>query len=360
MARRQNPEIREFLLQNMETHPDSVVSMAAQKFGISRAALGGYMSKLIADGLVSAEGKTRARKYKLKLLVNEYLQKERNGLWTEDNVWRENVLPWMKGVKQNIIDVCHYGFTEMVNNVLDHSQSPDLIVAYRQTYTTIIIQVIDHGIGIFNKIQKDFHLADARTALFELTKGKLTSDKKRHSGEGIYFTSRMFNKFTMFSGHLCYSRVRREGEGWLIETIDEKDEQIGTSIMLTIDTNADWTTRSVFDKYQGDDIHFRTTHVPIALGKYPGEQLVSRSQAKRILTRFTDFSEIILDFTGVNEIGQPFADEIFRVFKNEHPGTPILAVCTNENIEKMIKYVQSEHSTLPLPLSGPKPSEPQA
>jgi anti-sigma regulatory factor (Ser/Thr protein kinase) len=357
MARRPRPEIREFILENVEAHPDSVVSMAGEKFGLSRAAIGAYVSRLLADGLITAEGKTRGRRYALAFLVNDKFRLERNGLWTEDNVWRERILPLMKNIKQNIVDICHYGCTEMVNNVLDHSMSPDIMVGYQQTHTKITIHIIDNGVGIFNKIQQDFHLADARTALLELSKGKLTSDKKRHSGVGIYFTSRMFDKFSILSGHLCYTRIRRDGDDWLVETSDEEDDQKGTAVRMIISTNADWTTRGVFEKYQGDDIYFRKTHVPVSLGRYPGEQLVSRSQAKRILARFADFSEVILDFDGVAEIGQPFADEIFRVFKNEHPNTPIYVARANEAVNRMIRYVESENATLPLPFSGTKPSE---
>jgi anti-sigma regulatory factor (Ser/Thr protein kinase) len=353
MARSQNPEIREFILQNVEARPDSVVSLTAEKYGLSRAALGGYMAKLLADGLITAEGKTRARRYQLKPLVNEKIFLERNGRWNEDTVWREHIRPLMKDVKQNILDIFQYGCTEMVNNVLDHSGSPDIYITYEQTYTTIEVSVLDHGIGIFNKIKNDFHLDDARTALLELSKGKLTSDRKNHSGEGIYFTSRMFEKFSILSGHLYYSRTRRDGDDWLIETLDKEENKKGTYVYMKIHTNADWTTRDVFNKYQGDDIYFRKTHVPVSLGRYPGEQLVSRSQAKRILARFPDFSEVILDFYGVNEIGQAFADEIFRVFKNEHPDTTLVATGTNENINRMIQYVQSNGATLPLPLPGP-------
>jgi hypothetical protein len=64
----------------------------------------------------------------------------------------------------------------------------------------------------------------------------------------------------------------------------------------------------------------------------------------------------MLDFTGVSEIGQPFADEIFRVFKTDHPDVKLVALGTNKNIEKMIQYVQSDAATLPLPFSGPKPA----
>ena len=77
------------------------------------------------------------------------------------------------------------------------------------------------------------------------------------------------------------------------------------------------------------------------LGQYPGEQLVSRSQAKRVLARFDQFTEVMLDFDSLDDIGQPFADEIFRVFPLDHPEVEIVVIKTNENVEQMIKYVSS-------------------
>ena len=54
--------------------------------------------------------------------------------------------------------------------------------------------------GIFKKIQKALDLLDERHAILELAKGKLTTDPKHHTGEGIFFTSRMFDEFTILSG----------------------------------------------------------------------------------------------------------------------------------------------------------------
>jgi anti-sigma regulatory factor (Ser/Thr protein kinase) len=299
------------------------------------------MARLVEDGLIISSGNTRARRYSLKPIVYECMHIELDAKMNEDTIWRDRVRPLMKDVQQNIIDLFQYGVTEMVNNVIDHSESHDLTITYKQTYNNIKVVVDDNGVGIFNKIQNYFHLSDARTALLELSKGKLTSDKVRHSGEGIYFTSRMFDMFSIMSGHLFYSRIRQEDDEWLIEAADKEDNCNGTYVRMSIGTNAKWTMREVFDKYQGDDIYFRRTHVPVALGRYPGEQLISRSQAKRILARFNDFAEILLDFRNVSEIGQPFADEIFRVYRNEHPGTRIMAFNANENINKMIQYVQA-------------------
>jgi low affinity Fe/Cu permease len=52
------------------------------------------------------------------------------------------------------------------------------------------------------------------------------------------------------------------------------------------------------------------------------------------------FKKIILDFKDISGIGQAFADEIFRVFKERHPDITIEFKNTNEAIEMMIKRVK--------------------
>ena len=152
----------------------------------------------------------------------------------------------------------------------------------------------------------------------------------------------MFDTFSIFSGHLSYFRTRSDGDDddWLIETKTPEVLHQGTAVWMTISTSATQTASEVFSKYQDDDYLFTKTHVPVALSRYPGEQLVSRSQAKRVLTRFEKFSEVSLDFQGVQEIGQAFADEIFRVFRNSHPETKVLAFNTSPAIDRMISHVQ--------------------
>lgn len=345
---RQNPLVREFILRNVADHPGDIGSLTVKKFGISRTAVNRYVTGLIDEGLMTAAGKTRARRYQLKNIVDVvFTQENITRLTDEDVVWRYKILPNIHGLNQNIVNICQYGFTEMLNNVIDHSLSDDAIISYTQNYCNVSMRIRDHGVGIFEKIQKDFKLADPRSALLELSKGKITSDKKRHTGEGIFFTSRMFDQFVITSGNLFYLRERIENDEWLIETNDVIEDVRGTSIYMQISTDAQWTTRTVFDTYQDDNLRFRRTHVPISLGNYPGEQLVSRSQAKRILARFDQFSEVILDFTDVEDIGQPFADEIFRVFKNSNPEINIIAVRTNPNIDKMIEFVTLAAQTDP-------------
>jgi anti-sigma regulatory factor (Ser/Thr protein kinase) len=344
---RQNPDIRDFILRTIPGHPLAIGSLAAEKFGLSRTTANRYLKRLEAEGFLSADGKTSARRYALKPISEHTTTVGITPDLYESDVWRQEVEPFLKAVPDNVERLCQYGFTEMFNNVIDHSGSADAIVSYRQDYAGIRMTVVDHGVGIFEKIRNDFHLPDARSALLELSKGKLTSDKAKHSGEGIFFTSRMFNSFTILSGHLCYTRKMTDDWGWLIETQDRAEYEKGTTVVMTLAANATWTPKDVFAKYQNEEWDFAKTHVPVALGQYGREQLVSRSQAKRILARFDRFEEVLLDFKGVAEIGQAFADEIFRVFALAHPKVKIAALNTTDEVEKMVAHAKAANPSSP-------------
>jgi len=46
-----------------------------------------------------------------------------------------------------------------------------------------------------------------------------------------------------------------------------------------------------------------------------------------------------LDFSGVYTIGQAFADEILRVWQNQHPNIKFITTNTNEDINFMLSRV---------------------
>jgi hypothetical protein len=48
---------------------------------------------------------------------------------------------------------------------------------------------------------------------------------------------------------------------------------------------------------------------------------------------------VVLDFTGVEMIGQGFADEIFRVFAEAHPSVHLTPVNYNDTVKNMIRHV---------------------
>lgn len=338
MPKRQekNEQIRQFILENVEAHPADITSVTSARFGISRQASHKHIQKLVQEGLLSSTGTTR-RKYEVKPLVNFSTQVSIQGL-EEDKLWRQTVLSLMTNVPANVLQICHHGFTEMVNNAIDHSEGTKLKISVMRTHTLIEIQIGDNGVGIFNKIQKAFNLDDPLHAILELSKGKLTTDPARHSGEGIFFTSRIFDRFAIISGKLSFTHLESDKD-WLLE--DKDVVFAGTLIQMRINLRSKRNIQQVFDTYTSDDFSFTKTHVPVFLARYGDENLVSRSQAKRLLARFERFKEIVLDFDNVDSIGQAFADEIFRVFVIQNPAIHLIPINANKQIQKMIAHVKN-------------------
>ena len=98
--------------------------------------------------------------------------------------------------------------------------------------------------------------------------------------------------------------------------------------------------KEIFDQFtEGEDMTFDKTIVPLHLAQHEGDKLVSRSQAKRVANRFERFKRVELDFTGIDEIGQAFADELFRVFARAHPEIRITPINTVAAVAQMIRRV---------------------
>lgn len=330
-------DIRKYILHNLQEHPVDVVRLATEHFGISRQSIARHINTLIVDGAITATGHTKARQYKLKPIVSQTFTLDVVPGLEEDIVWRQYVLPLMVGVKKNVLDICQYGFTEILNNVKDHSESKSVYIDIERNAINIEMSIDDKGVGIFNKIQNKFGLHDPRHALFELTKGKLTSEEARHTGEGIFFTSRMFDEFSILSGTLFFNRTNRTDSDWLIE-VEDRVQHDGTLVTMEINPDAGQIMTDIFTKAESGQLSrdFSRTHVPVKVARYGNEQLVSRSQAKRVLARFERFKEVLLDFQGVDEVSPAFVDEIFRVFQTEHPEINILGINASPEIQQLI------------------------
>ena len=87
---------------------------------------------------------------------------------------------------------------------------------------------------------------------------------------------------------------------------------------------------------EDEDYQFNKTIVPVKLARYGNENLISRSQAKRLLNRVEIFKIVIFDFQDVEFIGQAFAHEILRVFQINHPDTQLIPINMEEQVKKMI------------------------
>lgn len=334
-------EIEFALLRAVPLYPENLVKMVSAQLGLSRARISTQVRKLVDDGYLAKTGTTRPT-YELGANRRFMRTYKREGL-SEDRVWSFELAPLLENLPRNILDIANYGVTEMINNAHDHSGSATVSVYMEMDSDSLSIAVADQGIGIFRKISTALNLPDDRLALLELSKGKLTTAPTLHSGEGIFFTSRVFDRFQIRSHGLLFDHADGQ-ELDLLEEMDLDGDKIGSGTFVFMDIKRSSTRliKDVFDEYSSgpDDYDFSKTVVPVRLTKVGDENLVSRSQAKRLLQRIDRFRSVVLDFSGVSSIGQAFADEIFRVFSTLHPEIEILHVHASAEVQQMIRRAE--------------------
>jgi len=339
--RKRGEEVRQFILENVETNPKEFISLASKHFQITRQAVNKHIRLLVEQGALKRVNKGHYEHASVAEWSDTFLIENTP---SEDVVWREKIAPHVSQLPDNTLHIWNYGFTEIFNNAIDHSQSKTIFVKIIKTAFSTKLIIADYGIGIFNKIKQEMNLLDERHAVLELTKGKLTTDPTRHSGEGIFFTSRMVDEFYIISGEVYLSHSYGKDEDWILEN---QENHLGTWISMKLKNNTSRTAKEIFDKFTADDEEygFSKTVVPVRLARYGTEKLVSRSQAKRLLERVDRFKIVLFDFTEVESIGQAFADEVFRVFSNLHPDTNIIPINANDTVMQMITRAKTHDKT---------------
>jgi anti-sigma regulatory factor (Ser/Thr protein kinase) len=339
-VRTRGEQIRQFIVENVDKHSSDIAALAAKEFTITRQAVNKHLQNLTSEGALTPSGKTRNRTYKLCSQVEFRAAYQFGQGVNEDLAWNQSVEPFVRSFPENIKDIWHYCLTEMFNNAIDHSGGQSVLLQITKTAANTQLLLIDDGVGIFRKIQTAMKLEDERHAILELSKGKLTTDPEKHTGQGIFFTSRLLDSFDIHSGGVYFSHVMGDEEDWILE---RPQYQSGTAVFMKLNNHTSRTCKKVFDHYSDEeDLGFIKTVVPVRLAQYGNEKLISRSQAKRVLARVELFKIVVFNFEGVPTIGQAFADEIFRVFANAHPGIEIFAVKTNSEVKRMIESAKLE------------------
>ena len=329
--------IKTFIINHVTDNPDTLTKITCNYFQITKPTVYKYINELIEDKILEKLGSNRCPDYQL--VKTTYNWEYENNNLEEDIIWSKDLAPLLKDINGNVKEICQYGFTEMVNNVIDHSEADTLTIKLTVDYLILKIIVSDNGTGIFKKIKNDLGLEYSSQAILELAKGKFTSDPENHSGEGIFFTSRVFDIFFIFSRQLIFAGFgNKDGAIW-----EEKGDLPGTAVGMEIRKTSPTLLKDIFDEYvdPDKDPSFYKTLIPVKLMQHEGESLLSRSQAKRLISRFDRFTEVVLDFEGVTRIGQAFADQVFRVFQNKCPSVHLKIINAVPDVERMIKRVQS-------------------
>lgn len=346
LKKRNTEALRKYLLRSIyQSNGLAAAQYASHTFDISLAAVYKQLERLEQDGLITSEKQGRIKRYTLMALQTVDREYPLQGL-NEDKILSNDMAGILDGVTSVVRSVFSYVFTEMLNNAIDHSGSESVSIHACRSAYAIGCEISDHGVGIFSKIQNAMGLEEKRFAILELAKGKFTTDPASHTGEGVFFSSKVADRFFIFSDELAFIGDNSVGDAdpVMVDKLTEEQGR-GTRVYFEITLDRTTTFADIANRYTEapEDYGFSKTIVPVRLLEYreANPVFVSRSQAKRLLTRFERFKNIILDFQDVNEIGQGFSDEIFRVFANQHPDTAISYINANATVERMIRRAQS-------------------
>lgn len=298
---------------------------------VSPASAHRLLQALVLARVLERHGKGRAARYRLRSVRRRF---RREGL-DEHRVWQAMAeeIARIRPLDSEASRALAYAASEIVNNAVDHSggRTVEVTVEFERGGTTVTT-VRDDGIGVFRKVCEDFGYASPHDAIVQLEKGKLTTDPARHSGEGLFFSSKAVTRF----------RLESQGIAWIVDNeardsgVGPSDVRRGTRVRLEVVAGRVPRLEDVFAAYTDPEtLRFTRTRATIKLAAL-GAVLVSRSEAKRLVARLEEFSHVALDFSGVEAVGQGFCDEVFRVWATDHPEVRLEPVGMNEAVAFMV------------------------
>jgi anti-sigma regulatory factor (Ser/Thr protein kinase)/predicted transcriptional regulator len=321
-----------YLLEKIEQNDDCISKTVAENFNVNQNTVHSYINELVAKDIIR-----RVKRGKYELVAKTYpfeLRRSNGDLDTDTYAYNYCLKNLISSMPSNIQHIWSYVFSEMINNVADHSMAEKVTINIEQDYLNTKVTIHDNGVGIFEKIMEYFRLESVDEAICELFKGKLTTDSANHSGEGIFFSSKMMDEFFIISSGKVFTNNKYDNSE--ISDIAESNTN-GTCVIMSLSNFSNKNPQEIFDIYADVDGGFTKTRLP--LKNIFDTSPVSRSQAKRVCNRLENFEEVILDFEGISWMGQGFAHQLFSVFSKEHPDIKLIPVNMNEDVTKMYNHV---------------------
>ena len=333
---------RDLIQQIIAKNGSATASKLAHRLDITRQAVNAHLGNLIREGKIFKTGSTRAARY----FPADAAPDAQKISWAfelknldESEVYEKLAISLnLSGLPSNVESIVHYAFTEMLNNAIDHSISRKCKVEACLDAVKMTFNVRDEGIGVFHSISDKFCLHDEHAALVELVKGKTTTMPEAHSGEGIFFVSRAADRFCLRSHRQQIEWNRAKNDVFVSTPRFIR----GTLVRFEIGIHSRTRLEDVFAEFAPEkyDYQFRKTRVLVKLLQ---EDYVSRSEAKRLLHNLDKFSEIELDMRDVQNVGQGFADEIFRVFASSHPEIKIRPINISGAVNAMLRHASGSN-----------------
>lgn len=321
-----------YLLEKISQKTENLSKHVSEACNLNQNTVHTYINQLVDDNIIR---RVKRGEYELvKTTSRHYLKRSNGDLDSDTYVYNTFLKEYIKDLPVNVQMIWDYTLSEMMNNVMDHSEAEEVLLIIEQDYLNTSVLIADDGIGIFKKIKEYFKLESLEDAICELFKGKLTTDSSRHSGEGIFFSSKIMDHFLIVSSEKVFTCNKYDEH-----TISDMVNQVsrGTGVFMSLSNYTHKQIHEIFDLYSNIDGGFTKTMIP--LKNIFDSSPVSRSQARRVCNRLDKFKEVILDFGSIDWMGQGFAHQLFVLFKREHPEIRLTVQNMNDPVKKMYDHV---------------------
>ncbi|MCR5589995.1 MAG: DUF4325 domain-containing protein [Lachnospiraceae bacterium] len=345
-------DIKQYLLRKIDDDDQAMMQKVSEEFGISHTSIKRYLEAESAEGHIM-KSPDRLCGYSLikRSVVRNYGIKD---FLESDDYAAYNDFQSDLTVNDNALKIWRYVLPEMFNNALEHSEGSLITVRAEMCTLYTEIAMTDDGVGIFRKIADGLmdygyphpSLEDAAT---ELYKGKFTTKPENHTGEGIFFSMHMLDRFAASSDGTLLRRgfpgvpsvVRSHLLAYAMKLTKK-----GTVVYMRLENDTRREIGKVLSRYADADDGFIRTVIPVFEACHDCDP-VGRSQARRLCTRLDGFKEAVFDFENVDIMGQGFADEVFRVYQNAHPKIKLSCVNMNTFVRTMYHHVINNKITVP-------------
>ena len=328
-----------YILQLIDRDDPDYAKKTVEAFDVSLATVYNYVSQLARDGKIEKSEKLKTG-YCLSAKVSSFSYSTGQTL-SEDRIFQRDIEPLIADLSRNVYDVWYYCFTEMMNNAIEHAEARKITCRVSRDAIQTSITIRDDGIGIFRNIRR--YLLETtgedvpeRECADYLLAGRFTTASENHSGEGIFFTSHLLDRFTILSSGVVFTRNDFSDAQRELPTGGGK----GTTVYMTLSNTSPKRAADVFDRFSDAETGFSRTEIPMA-HLFPNGYPVSRSEARRLSGMIRDFREVTLDFGGIADVGQAFVHEFFVVLAKDHPEQTVTLVNVPESVSKMISRVKN-------------------
>ena len=336
--------IKRYLLEKIRNQDTDYIKKTMDNFRISVTTVKRYLKELLEQGILEEQKQSECG-YRLK--TEEYrFAYDASEFLVEDKIYFQDILPLLQNISKEASAIWSYAFMEMMNNAIEHANAEHISCYVKKDALYTEISITDDGIGIFENIRAYLekecgYSADIQDAILELYKGKLTTQSEAHPGEGIFFVSKVLREFAIWSGQSVFTAGRYTEEKLIQSHLIlyyTSLKSIGTMVVMKLENDTTHTLKEVFDMFAPIEEGFVKTVIPLKKVCPYGEP-IARSQARRVVYRLEQFKQVEFDCSGIDFMGQGFADEIFRVFQNAHPDIVLRPINANEAVLGMIQHV---------------------